>query len=94
MRLLRRGLIRWLGLVRVCFGDFSGANLVLLFCCMLLTWQIIVTFVSGYALWQIDERLCGPLTDIRRQVGMPLGLILELHGVSDSMNLLQIAVRR
>lgn len=39
-----------------------------------------ITFVSGYALWLIDEFACSYLQDIRAHTGMPLGFISELHG--------------
>lgn len=39
-----------------------------------------VTFVSGYALWLVDEFCCFHLRGIRAYTGMPLGFLFELHG--------------
>lgn len=39
-----------------------------------------VTFLSGYAVWLIDEFCCSRLQEVRAYVGVPLGLITELHG--------------
>ncbi|KAF2276079.1 alkaline phytoceramidase [Westerdykella ornata] len=34
----------------------------------------------GYFLWSIDFHLCSYVTAVKRAVGLPLGLFLELHG--------------
>lgn len=39
-----------------------------------------VAFVSGYALWLVDEIGCSQLRNARAYTGMPLGFFLELHG--------------
>ncbi|SLM36378.1 Ceramidase [Lasallia pustulata] len=39
-----------------------------------------VTFVSGFALWLIDNVACDTLRSIRRAIGMPWGFLFELHG--------------
>jgi len=37
-------------------------------------------FVFGYFLWHMDFLFCKELTNLRRQVGIPWGFLLELHG--------------
>lgn len=39
-----------------------------------------VTALFAYFLWNIDVHCCGTLTRWKRQLGMPLGILLELHG--------------
>jgi len=39
-----------------------------------------VTFVSGYAIWNLDFAFCAELRAFRDAVGMPLGFVTELHG--------------
>jgi len=34
----------------------------------------------GYLLWNIDTHFCAPLLSLRRRVGLPFGILLELHG--------------
>jgi dihydroceramidase len=41
---------------------------------------ILVTFVGGYVLWNIDIHACSELRAFRNFVGMPLGFVTELHG--------------
>ncbi|KAF2434800.1 alkaline phytoceramidase [Tothia fuscella] len=43
-------------------------------------WVGQITFVSGYALWQVDENFCNALMDLRTRVGLPWAFFLELHG--------------
>lgn len=38
------------------------------------------TALFAYGLWNIDVNFCPTLTRWKRQVGMPLGVVLELHG--------------
>ncbi|KAH0284955.1 hypothetical protein KCU62_g7904, partial [Aureobasidium sp. EXF-3399] len=37
-------------------------------------------FVFGYLLWQLDSIFCAQLTILKRTVGLPWGILLELHG--------------
>jgi dihydroceramidase len=37
-------------------------------------------FITGYILWNIDNRFCDQLRATRRAVGLPWGWLLELHG--------------
>ncbi|KFY13363.1 hypothetical protein V492_03316 [Pseudogymnoascus sp. VKM F-4246] len=39
-----------------------------------------VIFVSGYIIWNIDNFTCSWLTEAKRNIGMPLSFLLELHG--------------
>lgn len=41
---------------------------------------LVVSFVTGYALWLIDEFACQHLIQARYQIGLPLAFLLELHG--------------
>ncbi|OCL10506.1 alkaline ceramidase family protein [Glonium stellatum] len=34
----------------------------------------------GYLLWNIDQHFCPLLTTLKRRVGLPFGMLLELHG--------------
>lgn len=47
-------------------------------------WSIIacglLTFLSGFAIWQIDNTYCSTLRSWRREVGLPWGIVLEGHG--------------
>jgi dihydroceramidase len=43
------------------------------------TWGA-VTFLSGFALWGIDRGQCGNLTHAKHFMGLPWGMVLELHG--------------
>lgn len=45
----------------------------------LCTWGAII-FVSGFAIWNVDNAICGQLRTWRREIGMPWGWVLELHG--------------
>lgn len=47
--------------------------------------RALVTFATwcalvGYAIWNIDVHFCPELTRWKRAVGMPFGVLLELHG--------------
>ena len=37
-------------------------------------------FIVGYVLWRLDFQSCRILRDLRHQLGMPFGFLLELHG--------------
>lgn len=37
-------------------------------------------FLGGFALWGVDNVACGTLRSWRREIGMPWGFLLELHG--------------
>lgn len=37
-------------------------------------------FLFGYFLWNLDIHLCSSVRQLRRQIGMPYGFILEGHG--------------
>ena len=39
-----------------------------------------VTFLSGFALWGVDQAQCQNLTSAKHFMGIPWGFILELHG--------------
>jgi dihydroceramidase len=39
-----------------------------------------VIFVTGFAIWNVDNAICGKLTAWKRAVGMPWSFALELHG--------------
>ncbi|OJD29707.1 alkaline phytoceramidase [Diplodia corticola] len=45
-----------------------------------LAWVGFVCSAVGYALWNVDMHLCDPLVSVRRMVGLPAGVLLELHG--------------
>ncbi|KAE9378362.1 alkaline phytoceramidase [Stipitochalara longipes BDJ] len=45
----------------------------------LCTWGSII-FVTGFAIWNVDNAICGSLTGWKRQLGMPWSFVLELHG--------------
>lgn len=34
----------------------------------------------GYFLWNIDMHLCSTVLSVRRSIGLPFGILLELHG--------------
>lgn len=40
------------------------------------TWCALI----GYAIWNVDVNFCPMLTRWKRSIGMPLGVLLELHG--------------
>ena len=40
----------------------------------------IVCAGAGFAIWLLDSLACSSLRRLRRQVGLPLGFLLELHG--------------
>jgi dihydroceramidase len=40
----------------------------------------ITIFLSGFAIWGLDNVYCGTLRRWRRQIGMPWGFLLEGHG--------------
>lgn len=37
-------------------------------------------FLSGFAIWQLDNIFCSTLRYWRRQIGLPWGIIMEGHG--------------
>lgn len=37
-------------------------------------------FLSGFALWAVDIVTCSSLVSLRRKIGLPWGILLELHG--------------
>lgn len=39
-----------------------------------------MTALTSYGIWNIDVNLCTTLTQWKRQMGMPWGVLLELHG--------------
>lgn len=39
-----------------------------------------VTALTSYGIWNIDVNLCSTLTQWKRQLGVPWGILLELHG--------------
>ena len=39
-----------------------------------------VIFVSGFAIWNVDNAICSSLTHVKREIGMPWSFVLELHG--------------
>ena len=45
-----------------------------------LTVGIIACAAAGFALWLLDTLVCSDLQRLRRQVGLPWGFMLELHG--------------
>lgn len=45
----------------------------------LATWGAVI-FVSGFAIWNIDNAICSILTTAKHSIGMPWSFILELHG--------------
>jgi dihydroceramidase len=45
----------------------------------LCTWGSII-FVTGFAIWNVDNAICGKLTQWKRVIGMPWSFLLELHG--------------
>lgn len=45
----------------------------------LVAWGLFV-FLTGFALWGIDNVCCGTLRTWRRTIGLPWGALLELHG--------------
>lgn len=46
---------------------------------ILVCWGVSV-FLAGFALWGMDIKYCGQLRARRRQIGLPWGALLELHG--------------
>jgi len=40
----------------------------------------LAAFLFGYFLWQMDFIFCSELNALKRQIGMPWGFVLELHG--------------
>lgn len=46
---------------------------------LLVLWGVSV-FLTGFALWGIDNKFCGTLRTWRRSIGLPWGVLLELHG--------------
>lgn len=40
----------------------------------------LVTFLSGFAIWILDNTFCRTLIGWRRDIGMPWGFLLEGHG--------------
>lgn len=34
----------------------------------------------AYLLWNIDQHFCPLLTTLKRRIGLPFGMLLELHG--------------
>lgn len=49
-----------------------------------LMWTMIAsglfTFLSGFALWSLDNEYCSTIRSWRRQLGLPWGILLEGHG--------------
>jgi len=45
----------------------------------LATWGAVI-FISGFAIWNVDNAICGSLTSWKRSMGMPWSFLLELHG--------------
>lgn len=49
-----------------------------------LMWTMIAcglfTFLSGFALWSLDNEYCSTIRRWRRQLGLPWGILLEGHG--------------
>lgn len=39
-----------------------------------------VVFIFGFGIWNLDNALCGLLTETKRALGMPWSFVLELHG--------------
>ncbi|CAG8983185.1 hypothetical protein HYALB_00004012 [Hymenoscyphus albidus] len=37
-------------------------------------------FVTGFAIWNVDNAMCSQLTAIKRTIGMPWSFVIELHG--------------
>lgn len=37
-------------------------------------------FLGGFAIWTLDNQLCSSLRQLRREVGLPWGILLEGHG--------------
>lgn len=46
---------------------------------ILVAWGITV-FLTGFALWGVDNECCGTLRSWRRSIGLPWGILLEGHG--------------
>lgn len=46
---------------------------------ILVAWGVFI-FLSGFALWGIDNKYCSTLRSWRRSVGLPWGIVLEGHG--------------
>lgn len=40
----------------------------------------LTTFLGGFAIWGLDNVYCGKLRELRREVGLPWGILLEGHG--------------
>lgn len=40
----------------------------------------LTSFLSGFALWNIDNEFCGTLRQWRHDIGLPWGILLEGHG--------------
>lgn len=40
----------------------------------------LTTFLSGFAIWQLDNMFCSRLRSWRRKIGLPWGVLLEGHG--------------
>ena len=45
----------------------------------MVAWGLTV-FLSGFAVWNLDNAYCGALSSWRRSVGLPWGLVAEGHG--------------
>lgn len=37
-------------------------------------------FLGGFVLWNLDREHCSTLRKVRREIGLPWGILLELHG--------------
>jgi dihydroceramidase len=37
-------------------------------------------FLMGFVVWVLDSAYCGALRETRKELGVPLGFLLELHG--------------
>ena len=40
----------------------------------------LVTFLGGFAIWNLDNIYCSSLRRWRRELGLPWGILLEGHG--------------
>jgi len=43
-------------------------------------WRGVIVLGIGYALWHLDLEKCAELRKMRKAVGVPLGMLLEMHG--------------
>ena len=64
--------LAWRGSSTVILNDFLAI--------FMLTSTFTVYLGAGLALWALDSLACSRLRQIRRQIGVPWGFMLELHG--------------